>query len=153
VNVELALASLEDARKHPARFDMGTWYSAGDSGHEQMTITGDEPVPPCGTVGCYAGFVTFRTAPQGTVIEGGYLYRDLEACRNGDDWGHAEEYARARLGLTRQQSAVLFYLDTLEEVEAAVKYLADNPDADQRGIASAAKGYFNPDEWWYPDED
>lgn len=156
MNVDLANAALKAARLHRDRFDMGSWYSVPDPGDEGpfidaplAEINDQNRLPACGTVGCYAGFVVFMTAPAGTVIaDGGYLYRsmaDAEEASGPDSWqyddkhfAHAAEYARDQLGLTESQGLALFLLSTLEEVERGVSYLADHPTADHDEIVAYA---------------
>lgn len=146
MNVELARASLAAARAYRDRFSMAAWFSNADpNGYEipSAVINDDNRVPPCGTVGCYAGFVTFATAPKGTVIaNGGRLYRSMVQAKRDEDryeggFGHAQEYARRKLRISEDQSRVLFFLNDLEEVERAVNILADNPDISRSGLAEA----------------
>lgn len=132
MNVDVANKVLEQAREHQDRFSMGTWYS-GDINAE---VGPAMRVPPCGTVGCFAGFAAFQTAPDGvTIFPGGVLVSP-----RGEDLGHVETFAKDALGLTWGQVNVMFYLDTLEEVEEAVKYLTANPDASEDELG-AALGY------------
>jgi hypothetical protein len=157
MNVDLANAALKAARLHRDRFDMGSWYGTPDPEDEDAPfieaplaeINDQNRLPACGTVGCYAGFVVFMTAPVGTVIaDGGHLYRsmeDAEEASGPEAWryedkhfAHAAEYAREQLGLTESQGMALFFLNDLEQVERGVSYLAEHPTADYDEIMTYA---------------
>ena len=136
MNVELALAALEDAKANPDQFDMNCWFSS--SVVTEFEKDGPNFLPPCGTTACYAGFAALRAAPIGTRVVSGYLVQA------GDSPAvHVEHYAAKALDITEAQANILFYLGGIEQVEAAVKYLADNPDASVSTLAG-----LNRDDAW-----
>jgi putative RecB family exonuclease len=139
LNVELANQALELAGKHPERFDMEDWYRG-----PQHVISGPESrVAPCGTTACYAGWVAILTVPDGTVIKDAGLYDTA-----GDTIGTTvEAWACDQLDISYEQGQALFYLDDLPQVEKAVKYLADNPDASNESIWREA-GHFGESLLW-----
>lgn len=118
MNVELAMAALEDAKAHPENFDMDVWFSDGGG----FTKDREDFSPPCGTTACYAGFVALRVAPVGSMV------RACAIIAPGADGIDVEAYATEALDISPAQAATLFYLDGIEQVEGAVRYLADNPD-------------------------
>lgn len=124
MNVQLALDALEDAKAHPENFYMGSFFGGLHSLGRPLVKDRENFVPPCGTTACYAGFVSLRVAPVGSKI--------ADACIvHPDGQGnhvHVETYATNALDITAEQAGTLFYLNDIEEVEGAVKYLADNPD-------------------------
>jgi hypothetical protein len=132
VNIELAAKALELAKANPERFDMHT-FSQGWGGRGPLVKDGPDFMPPCGTTACYAGWVSYVAAPAGSEIQGAYV--------EGPDglFQHVEDYAIKALGITEDQANVLFYLKDIEEVEAAVGYLADNPDVDRDGLLCAVR--------------
>jgi hypothetical protein len=103
--------------------------------HGEPSFTKDSPdmtVPPCGTTGCYAGFVSLRAAPVGTRVRSAYGLNHSRIVLPGQDPSdamHTEEYATRALGITTEQAGALFFMETIEDVERAVRYLADSPDA------------------------
>jgi hypothetical protein len=127
MNVGLAMAALEDAKAHPDRFDMASYF--GSRHGEVADFTKDAPdmtVPPCGTTGCFAGFVALRVAPVGARIsQGRIFYPDSPA-----EGIPASKYARTALDIDASQAVTLFNFADFEQVEAAVHYLADSPDTD-----------------------
>jgi len=139
MNVELALASLEDAKANPDRLNMLAFWG-GDS----FIKTGpDHTVPPCGTTGCYGGFAALRAAPAGTRIVttsqyGSRIVLDGQSVREAES---TEGYAIKALDITGEQGAIVFYLENIEQVEQAVRYLADSPDAGYDTLAWVARGY------------
>jgi hypothetical protein len=129
VNVELALASLEDAKANPGNFDMDSFFSSTRA----ITKEADGfQAPPCGTTACYAGFVSLRVAPKGSRIIGGYVI-EPDGTRK-----HAETYATKALDITEDQADTLFYVGTIGQVEAIVNHLADSPDADGDALYAVA---------------
>jgi hypothetical protein len=123
--------ALADAKAHPDNFDMNQWWSG-----PKFTKDREGAVPPCGTIACYAGFAALRAAPLGTMIKTGFVYGP-----DGTRLGDVEIYAREALDITSDQSASLFYLSDIEEVEQALNYLADNPDATEESLdRSAGRG-------------
>lgn len=137
MNVELANEALELATVHRDRFNMGVWFNSPTN---KAIIDADNRAPACGTVGCYAGFITFMTAPEGTVITSdGMLYESVADAVHDEDpnawldepryWDDVETYAAGQLGITSEQADILFYVETLEEVKRLVAHLAENPDA------------------------
>lgn len=131
MNVELAMASLADAKASPENFDMGAFFSTSRTIKKEAD--GFQP-PPCGTTACYAGFVSLRAAPKGSRIVGNFVV-EPDGTRT-----HAEFYAQEALGLDEDQTDCLFYLKNVEQVEKAVTYLASHPDADWDDISAAAHG-------------
>ena len=124
MNVELAFAALEDVKAHPENFDMDTWFSCGSD----FTKTTGNTVPPCGTTACYAGFVALRAAPVGSKV----MSRAIVV--PGTDGVDVETYATEALGISPAQASAFFYLEGIEQVEGAVHYLADNPDASRGAL-------------------
>ncbi len=132
MNVELAMGSLEDAKARPQQFNMEYWVvTAADAEHaeeddykyERIPVP-DDHVPPCGTTCCYAGFVAFRVAPAGCVIQDSIIH-----FADGTKT-EVSPFARDALEITAEQaSAIFLYLSEIEEVERAVTYLAANPNA------------------------
>jgi len=132
VNAELATLALEIAKANPELFNMYT-FSQGWGGQEALVKDGPVFMPPCGTTACYAGWVSYVAAPAGSEIHGAFVQEPDGLYR------HVEDYAIKALGITEDQANVLFYLKDIEEVEVAVGYLADNPDADQAGLIAAVR--------------
>ena len=127
MNVELARKALDAARRHPERFEMGDWFAVSDTGGRYppaITIGPETRVPPCGTTACFAGWVVFMTAPEGTVIKDAVLWGP-----DGERMENVEKYAAGQLGITLRQAGVLFYLDNIKQVTKAIDYLEDNPGA------------------------
>jgi hypothetical protein len=127
MNVELAMQALADAKAHPDRFDMASYFG---SRHGEVADfvkdAEDMTVPPCGTTGCFAGFVCLRVAPVGARIVQGRIFHP-----DGPVEGvFASNYARKALDIDAAQGAALFNLADFGQVEAAVHYLADSPDTD-----------------------
>lgn len=139
MNVELAERAIRLAKANPEKFDMDSWVVGMYDGR---TKDSQEFVPPCGTTACYAGWVSFQAAPVGSKVIGAMVKVP------GQEYGvHVETYARQALDITEDQSDALFYLDTLEQVEKAVRYLADNPDAGEWTIREqAGQAQFASDE-------
>lgn len=138
MNVELAQAALRDAKAHPDRFDMDLFWGAPD---DFVKDSADMTVPPCGTTGCFAGFASLRVAPVGTRIAMGTLDRTSRIILPGQhelDADDTETYAIKALDITREQAGVLFFLEDIGQVERAVRYLADNPDAGVHSLCAAA---------------
>jgi hypothetical protein len=147
VNVELATASLGDAKAHPEQFDMEYWVvSAADLERAEQLRGGedfvgdpipvaDDHMPPCGTTCCYAGWVAFRAAPAGSVIQ------DSVVTFPDGTRSAVSPFAADALGITLDQSRAIFlYLGEIGEVERAVNYLAENPDACFDCVLDAAAG-------------
>ena len=128
MNVELALQGIEDARRDLTRFNMINWVQ----GNDEIVKESEDATFPCGTTACYAGHVSLRAAPVGTRLRGPWL--DLPDGTNE----HVETYAIEALDITRSQAWSLFYLHDIDQVETAVRYLADNPDADEEALDRAA---------------
>lgn len=119
MNVELALAAIEDAKAHPDNFNMDSWHSFESVAKGSPGFT----PPPCGTTACYAGFVALRVAPVESVIRAAAIHLP------GAEWPEGiDDYAAGHLEITTDQASSLFLLNDLGEVERAVRYLADNPD-------------------------
>jgi hypothetical protein len=130
MNVELAMAALEDAKAHPENFDMASYFgSRGGGAADFVKEAADMTVPPCGTTGCFAGFVALRVAPVGArIAQGRIIHPDGPL---GPLPGvTASDYARRALEITSSQAITLFNFLNIEQVEAAVHYLADSPDTD-----------------------
>ena len=153
MNVELAYAALEAAKAHRDRFAMDTWHGVPPVWHDvtgwtytycETRIDDDTRVPPCGTTGCYAGFITFMTAPAGTIIRGGDLYSSTEKLAANHPFDNAERFASKALDITASQAGILFYLEDIGQVERAIRYLAESPNASQGSISEAA-GYADED--------
>lgn len=124
MNVELAMQALADAKAHPENLNLETFFDLPADG---ITKDTENFPPPCGTTACYAGFVSLRAAPIGTrIIPTDYGSRVRVP---GENPVHVEIHAAAALEITGEQADVLFYRDTLTEIEAVLRYLADNPDA------------------------
>jgi hypothetical protein len=153
MNVELALAAIEDAKAHPENFDMSTWF---DSREHEIVKDGPDFAPPCGTTACYAGFAALRAAPVGSVICGGFFFPP--GVPRGDGRGiFVENYAIRALGITTDQARAIFRLSNIGEVEAAVTYLADSPDTPGGTLWQmfhvVPPGEFELDDDWLDDRD
>lgn len=124
MNTELAMEALASAKANPDRFDMGTWFGGPRGGSRGAEVTEDH-MPPCGTTACLAGWVAFHQGPVGSRIAG-TIVTVPDAERSVD----IEIYARDALDITQDQANVLFYLNNVGEVEAALHYLANHPEAE-----------------------
>jgi hypothetical protein len=131
VNVELALRAVELAKASPEQFDMSS-FTCGWYDRDAVTKDSEDFTPPCGTTACYAGWTAYLAAPVGSEVQGSYVWEP------GKSSQHVEDYAIKALGITPGQAEALFYLKGIDQVEAAVRYLADNPDADYHSLRDAA---------------
>ncbi len=141
MNVDLAQAALRDAKANPDRFDMAVFWQAPE---DFVKDSADMTVPPCGTTGCFAGFASLRAAPVGTRVVKATIDRSsliILPGQHADDASDTEEYATRALDITPRQAGWLFFLDSIEQVERAVNYLADNPDASVESLNDAAGGW------------
>ena len=125
MNIELAMQALADAKAHPGNFDMNIWF---DGAGCVLTKDREDFTPPCGTTACYAGFVSLRAAPVGSVVKGAFVFPPGTSPDTGIGARHVENYAKEALDIDPEQAKSIFYLDTIDQVEAAVNYLAGNPD-------------------------
>jgi hypothetical protein len=125
------MAALEDAKANPDHFSMSSW----NTGFGRGVIKAEgQTVPPCGTTACYAGFVALRVAPAGTKIV------DAHVCIPDEKPVHVEIYAEDALEISPAQGGTLFFLADVEEVETALKHLADNPDVSGDYLWEVASG-------------
>jgi hypothetical protein len=132
MNVELAMRALRVAKANPEQFDMSDWVTGL---YDDVAVKEDlEFVPPCGTTACFAGWVSFLGAPVGSEVFGQRVYLP----GRGDKGIHVGDYAEEVLEITTGQGLGLFYLDNIDQVGRAVRYLADNPDASMSSIRAAA---------------
>lgn len=126
MNIELAMAALEDAKAHPENFDMDSFFSFLPKGG--IVKTGAAIPPLCGTTACYAGFASLRYAPIGAKVVS-MEYGIARVVIPGAEPVDVEDYATKALEISDSQAGVLFYLEDIGQVETAVRHLVNHPDA------------------------
>ena len=120
-------------KKEPRRLDMKSWgyqVSTKDTlhqnalrGHIEWAKQSKDPLPPCGTVGCFAGNTLWLLAPKEELAN----YTDKELINGQLEKilrlpGVTEERAVALLGLTQEQGEFLFYPFTPADYQSFQNY-------------------------------
>ena len=137
---------LQRVKEEPTRLDMADWGYSTDSKSKaaQTWLRGEivwahdeDPPPPCGTVGCFAGNAIFELVPRKQLVadygenrldwEKNEFYQVIRLPFNSDD------VAADLLGLDTEQADLLFYPDEWpRKYRKAYDWAANKPTPEER---------------------
>lgn len=146
VNVELLDATMEHIRNNPQKWRQASWYmwvdEAGRTKYQGVVVDVEE-VNSCGSAMCFAGHAALKS---GFPAPPKSNFQIWSAKIDGKDWD-VSDFARMKLGLTWDQSDVLFSGDnSMEDLETLVALLKENPEATEEDMKRAIDRWYDEGE-------
>jgi hypothetical protein len=132
--------ALDHIRKYPRRHNQSSFFS-GRQGcglyyNDMVPVAasnGDSP--PCGTTLCFAGWISFLNAPEGSTLEFGGKSVSIPGRGRVDIDDYAEEVA----GLSHEQAGAMFFgAATFGHLVRMIGQVKADADADGEALLTAA---------------